>query len=147
MAPVLLPVSTALVFLLRRAFLPRLHHLQRERQLLCNDKARVQRDFALGIAASVPITVENLLGVDGHRNGCSVCNPPFVEQPFERDVEVLDGRVGINENDEAVRLEELGKDVRLDPRVVQPFHGLGAVEFVVVAMNLGYNGMSVSSLD
>ena len=76
-----------------------------------------------------------------------MCNPPFVEQPFERDVEVLDGRVGINENDEAVRLEELGKDVRLDPRVVQPFHGLGAVEFVVVAMNLGYNGMSVSSLD
>ena len=65
---------------------------------------------------------------------------PAVEEQFDGKLEVLDCRVGVDEDDEAVRLEEFGEDVRLYPCVVvaSGFHLFGIEEAVVVAVDLGY---------
>ena len=137
-APVLLPVAAARVLLLVGAFLPRLEHLECVGQRLRDDNAGVEDEFALAVVGGVFVAVENLSCVEWHGDGGLWFDAPAVEEPFDRELEVLDGRVGVNEDDELVGFEELGENVRLHPGVVVAvgFHGACVEELVVVAVDL-----------
>ena len=137
-APVLLPVAAPRVLLLVRAFLPRLEHLECVGQRLRDDDARVEDEFALAVVGGVLVAVEDLSCVEWHGDGGLGFNAPAVEEPFDGELEVLNSRVGVNEDDEFVGLEQLGEDVRLHPGVVVAIglHGACVEELVVVAVDL-----------
>ena len=93
MAPVVGPLSTLGVPVPVKTGPPRIHHVDSEWQTLSDDDARVERDFAPAVAAGVVVAIENLLGVDGHCDGCLRRDVPSVEKPFHGEFEVLDDGV------------------------------------------------------
>lgn len=137
-APVLLPVAAPGVLLLVGAFLPCFQHFEGVGQGLRDHDAGVEDELALAVVGGVFVAVEDLARVERHGDGCLGLDAPAVEQPFDGQFEVLDGGVGVDEDDEAVVLEKLGEDVRLDPGVVVAigFHGARVEELVVVTVDL-----------
>ncbi|OSS52115.1 hypothetical protein B5807_03675 [Epicoccum nigrum] len=142
-APVLLPVAAPRVLLLVGAFLPRLKHLKCVGQRLRNDDAGVEDEFALAVVGGVFVAVEDLSCVEWHGDGGLGFDAPAVEQPFDGELEVLDGCVGVNEDDEFIGFEELGEDVGLHPGVVVAIglHGARVEELVIVAVDLSLEEM------
>jgi hypothetical protein len=136
--PTLFPVVASFVSLSLGARLPCAHHVECERQTLCNYKSSIQCNFSLAIAARVPVVVQDLLRVDRHRNRCVVTDTPAVKEPFERDFEMLNRSVGIDKYNEFVMVEELVDYEGFDPRVMETFwlQRLGFEEPVVITVNL-----------
>ena len=59
-----------------------------------------------------------------------------VEQPFQGHFEVLKCSVCVDEDDEAVRVEERVENMRFHPSIVQTLHFVSVEESVVVAVDL-----------
>lgn len=82
-------------------------------------------------------SVNDLLRVDGHRDGGVCGDVPAVEEELQGHLEMLDDSVGVEEDDELVVAEHLSEYVRLDPGVPVAFDLLRVEELVVVAVDLG----------
>ena len=134
--PIRLPIRTSLVPRLRRTIAPSLQHLKRHRQILHNDKARVENLHALAILADNLAPGSLLLDIPRHGDGRPRRNVPVVEEPFEGDFQVCGCDVSVERNDEVVVFEEGGEDMGTDPGVVEAVHVLCLVVLVVVAVDL-----------
>lgn len=136
--PFFFPAAAAWVAGFGGAVFPGFEEFEGVGEGLGDDDARVLFHAAVLVFADVVVSAHHLAHVDGHCNRGGGGDAPAVEHPFKGDFEVLDGGVGIDEDDEFVRVEEFEEDVGFDPGVVEAFHFAGLEEFVVVAMDLGW---------
>jgi hypothetical protein len=84
-------------------------------QILRYNESGVEYHLLPTIAAPAHIVVMDDVGVNRHRNRRLGRDVPPVHEPLERQFEVLDGGVGVHEDDEFVFFEHAGEDVRPDP--------------------------------
>jgi hypothetical protein len=130
--PVIRPLGAVGVARARRAVLPALEHVRRLLAALADEEARVPHDLAPGVAV---VRDPGVLGGGEHD---VLVDVPEAHEPLEGQADVLEDGVGVEEDDDVVRLEGLAHDGHLDPCAVSIFVLRGADEAVVVAVDEGW---------
>lgn len=138
MRPRLVPRAAAGISDFAGTLGPGFKHGEGVGQGLGDDEAGVLCEFSFGILRGVFVPVVGEADVEGHCDGGLGRHAPAVEEPFDGYFEVLDCGVAVDEDDEAVGVEELKDGVRLDPCSVETFHFVCVEEAVVVAVYLGW---------
>lgn len=128
-APFVPPFGAVCIFVVGHAVLPDIKHLGGALAGLGDDEACVEVDVAVLVAVEVCVWVE------GHGEHGFFGDVPMVEEPFEREVMVVENGVGVHEDDIIICFEGFADHGDFDPGLVSVGVAGGLDEFVLVAVN------------